>query len=132
MRSFLMLLLGLLLVNCSAGGPSERDARQVFEAQLRGLLPGEAFQIDSFTKTNGQETNELGVAGYRVFYRAVVSFPNGLQTQELGPGLIPVDRHWWRPVPPGTRITYEGRIAFQRSENGWVASGIELTNRSIQ
>lgn len=109
----------LVLGGCSSA-PTEGEARRAYEAQLAQKVRTLPFTVTSFSKTNGQETDILGMKMYRFFYTAEVVFPDGYNERCL----IFTDPKYCGgvPIPPGSVTqTFSGEIDFQKTERGWVA-----------
>lgn len=130
------LLLGIvvpmaLLAGCS-NAPGEGAARDAFEQRLRREIGTAPLRIETFRKVDGQDVEMFGVEGYRFFYSARVSFPEGYRPECVkGAGRFPGFDCWFgfagragtRPQLPGASVDYNGEITFEKRENGWVPVG---------
>ncbi len=123
----LVVLAATVLASCNSK-PSQDQAKAVFTSYLTTAVKGAPFNIDSFQKTNGQDSEIEGTKVYIFYYSATISFPEGyrsecistngqftgldcmLQTGVMGPP----------PIPKGARLNYTGTIRYQNSEKGWL------------
>lgn len=116
-------------------GPSEADGRAALEGKLRAFLPGVAFNIQSFRKTNGMSAG----SEYFMQYVATIEFPNGVAPPSRGvirdlmvdgdiQGRLLILRDKGFRVIAGNSIRERtvmeanSRINFGKSERGWVSS----------
>jgi hypothetical protein len=119
------------LAACGANVPSEVQGRRAFEAQLKQKVAGAPFVVETFTKTNGQQAEMLGVPVYTMSYHAVVSFPEGVR-----PECVPTSPNQFMGFncgfgsmqgvpaqPAGARATYDNSVSFEKSERGWSPVG---------
>lgn len=106
--------------------PSDSAAKSVFVGRLQRDVGDVSYTIDTFTKTNGQQVNIMGVTAYAYFYQAKVTFPQGLHSECVYHGTPSPSSCAWiprggtNPNEPGTSVTYSGEADFQKTENGWV------------
>jgi hypothetical protein len=121
-----------ILTACSSQ-PSGADARGAVEKLIQSEVGESAHALVSFEKIDGQSADVSGVQIYKYFYRAKVSFPNGLSPECLAkegafPGLNCAMRFGigktFKPQPKRAEVTYEGEIDFQATENRWLTSNV--------
>jgi hypothetical protein len=132
MRLLLTTVVPVAFLAACSNAPGEGDAREVFESRLRREVGTAPLQIESFRKVDGQDVEMFGVEGYRFFYAARVSFPEGYRPECVkGAGRFPGFDCWFgfagrggtRPQLPGASVDYKGEISFEKRENGWVPVG---------
>ncbi len=122
----------LMLAGCSATLPSESMARSSFEQLLRSKLATTPFDIQTFSKANGQEFELAGVKGYRLFYTAMVNFPEGFHPECVQQGnnfvgfncVLQFNGSSIRPQPRGAASPFSGEVDFQKTDNGWVPTAV--------
>jgi len=118
-----LLLFAILLAACSAGVPSESDARSVYENKKLKQIKEGILKVEAFKKVNGQKMNIFGVEGYEVEYRALVIYLKGIlpecadkknkSLKCIGARREGVIRH------PGESRSFKGKIHFEKTEKGW-------------
>lgn len=135
----------MTLASCSYK-PADFDACSAFNTKFGNLTAGTSFDILSFKRTDGQSFELNGIKGYRFFYEALVSFPDGFRSECInqrsdvehyminvscaaafgGPsGGNPIGPH-----PKGDLIVYVGTVEFQQTEKRWIAGGTTLAQQS--
>ncbi len=132
--SLISALLVITLTACSAGVPSESNARSVFENEHSKEIKEGVLKIDSFEKTNGQKINIFGVEAYKVEYKANVTYPKGILPECLGDNW-PTNIYWKCfnarisgivSKHPGQKETINGEIVFEKTEKGWKGEDGEI------
>jgi hypothetical protein len=125
----------ICIVGIGSCDPTEGDGRAALEGTLRAFLPGVAFNIQSFRKTNGISVPPE----YLMDYVATIEFPNGVAPPSRGvtgdlvinadiQGRLMGLRDKGFRVVSGGDIRQRGvmsvnsRINFVKSERGWVYS----------
>jgi hypothetical protein len=135
MRSLIFAVLFTWLLAACSGSPSESEARAVFEGRLRTAVNNADVVVNSFEKSNGQEFEAEGVPSYRFFYTARVTLPQGYRTDCVGTnGALlgsrcanPDARGRLLPKAAGATTFFSGVVTFQKTERGWFASDITLS-----
>jgi len=102
---FILVIFVILLTACSAGVPSESDARSVLENDNNNITEG-IIKIDSFSKTNGHKSGEAGGERYIVEFKADITYLKGFY-ENL----------------PGQKKTISGECLFTMTEKGWRGEG---------
>ena len=132
MKVLLQVLLISLLTGCMNSNPSEEDGRKALERYISSKA-----KIVSFEKTNGKKD---GDNGYIMYFKAVIEYPEGLNTECLEKNLPVVtafgkvigrDRSRCigfggsvKAMDIGAKETIERKIYFEKTENGWIARHI--------
>ena len=117
-----------LLAGCMNSNPSEEDGRKA----LKKYIASKA-KIVSFEKTNGKKEGENG---YIMYFKAVIEYPEGLNTQCLEKNLPVVtafgkvigrDRSHCmtidgqrKAMEVGAKEIMETKIYFEKTEKGWI------------
>jgi hypothetical protein len=142
MRAFAILLL-FALCSC-AQNPSETQGKETLKEYLAKEVDETPFEIVRFSKSDGQSLELMGAPAYKLIFVAEVQFPKGYHPDCLNleqfdgmerfrMGLAcstkfsPFSNDPLKPVPVGEKTTLSGDMVFQKSENGWLSSGVTLT-----
>ena len=111
----------------SAGTPSERSARAIFESRHSESIQTGLMEIESFQKVNGQKLNIAGAEGYKLEFVVTVVYPKGVM-----PECVEVNKQGsynqqcyaaqlrgasFKSV--GHREKMAGHVTFQNTERGW-------------
>jgi hypothetical protein len=138
-RSMLGILLTAFLAACS-DTPTVGAGEEAFEQHVQRVSQGVQIQIVDFQKTNGQSFERDGIKGYHLFYRATVAFPAGYRPEcvQRGSSFAGFDcflgfagKAGLKPVPAGASVAFAGTIDFERTENGWIAKGIDVAETTV-
>jgi len=130
---------GVLLVVVAAGcgvvTPTVEDARRAFERENYTVLRADLMRLTSFQETDSLSSEVSRVPVYRLDFKAVVEYPEGLNTKCLGDGIrswncvgTPDDRT--RPRPSGTIEDLRGFVEFRKTEGEWWSTDVEWTIES--
>jgi len=120
-----------LLVGCTSGTPTEKQARTAVASEIQEYGP-----LIMFTKTNGESLEQAGQKRYIFHYWAAASlgdgwawrskstaFKAGIQRQgQTHPLFTPVTTK----IPSGSTYLARGTIQFRQTENGWVVDRTEV------
>ena len=107
--------------------PSVAEGQAVFERGSQERL--KYGKVTEFTKTNGQESNALGVAGYLMSYDAVLEctdpagccLVNGAKAVPVSACRIETLKSM-QILKAGAKYRTTGTIMFQKSEKGWLGA----------
>lgn len=111
----------------SAGTPSERSARAIFESRHSESIQAGLMKIESFQKVNGRKLNIDGGESYVLEYVVTVVYPKGVM-----PECVEVSKQGtYNPLcfvaqlrgasfkPVGHREKMPGDVTFENTERGW-------------
>lgn len=133
-----ILLTSVFALDACTPKPTESSGRQVVEHLIAKQSSG-TIRLDSFAKTNGQQTELLGVKVYLMYYQAEIEFNNdswwggmtGPSTTEpfaaipyrpsSGAPYNVLDTLLKTKVRRGDKKTITGVLRFEQSERGWAA-----------
>jgi hypothetical protein len=122
------LVIGLNLLGCKGIGvdrPTEEQGKAAILNTIKEEDHAGAIKLLSFRKTNGQDQEHSGVKMYKMEYECEIEFTrdcigmaNSFNTDELHkPYLDPTFKS-------GHRAKVTGFIEFEKTENGWRATGV--------
>ncbi len=111
----------------SAGTPSERSARAIFESRHSESIQTGLMEIESFQKVNGQKLNIGGAEGYKLEFVVNVVYPKGVMPEcvevskqgAYNPQCFAAQLRGASFKSVGHREKMAGHITFQNTERGW-------------
>lgn len=128
----------LFLLGACADRPSDRTGRDAFEQYLKERIAGTEIDLTGFSKTDGQEFEQNGAKGYRLYFTSDVAFPRGYRCERsdsVAAGVnclaVAVEIVGFKPLPPGSTLSFEGTIEFEKRERGWTPSKVQMVRSAI-
>ena len=108
--AFGIILLGMFAFAACSSLPSESDAEQVFANKWKKKIDQGIVRINSFEKTNGQESEVSGVKIYEIEYQAELEYLKDNKPALLKKAI---------GSNKGNIKNPSGTIRFEKTEKGW-------------
>lgn len=107
----------ILFTSCS-DGPSNAEARAIFEKQWQNEIDEGVVKVSRFDKVDGVAGELMGVKLYSLKYDAEITWPKG---NDIGCGQGPNANPYYlcRSREIGQKEKFSGTIQFQKTEKGW-------------
>lgn len=130
-RAAFLVAFMIALGGCSAGVPSEQQARGAVSEKLKEIGP-----LVDLTKADGESLEVMGQKLYRFHYRAAVTLGDGwawrVKSELFNAGIQRRDAPFvlfkpkLDPIPSGATYIARGAVDFRKTENGWTHNGTTI------
>jgi len=142
---FITALMSLIVLS-SCGDDRATKAKDYLQQKIADES-GNAFKLESFTKTNGVEHELMGMKIYTLEWDAQVSVQKEVWKSRMETSINFLTYDTWgdfkvmTKVPKefvnkahliaGTTIRFKGDCEFQKTDNGWLVEGWQITSHEI-
>lgn len=126
-----------LLLNSCAGTPGISDV----ESELKPVITSQSngnIELLEIEKTNAEEKEIFGQKVYNIDYKATIQFKKdcfiyvnksgmgplfeSFKTYDQEPDFVPSFAMMTESHLKGDKVSYQGRMTFRNTENGWTAN----------